>query len=131
MGSYISSVAHPKPSIWVMTFWRSPCLILYTPYISWYIALLIESTWDSWVAQSVKCLTLAQVMILPLASSSPALDSVLTAQSLEPASDSVLPSLSAPSPLMLCLSPSLSLSKIKIKKEKKRKCLINSIGKIS
>ena len=30
--------------------------------------------------------------------------SVLTAQSLEPASDSVSPSLSAPSPLMLCLS---------------------------
>ena len=39
-------------------------------------------------------------------SSSPAPGSVLTAQSLEPASDSVCPSLSAPPLLMLCLSPS-------------------------
>ena len=42
----------------------------------------------------------AQVMILWFTSSSP----VLTAQSLEPASDSVSPSLSAPHPLVLCLS---------------------------
>ena len=41
-------------------------------------------------------------------SSSPASGSGLTAQSLEPVSDSVPPSLSAPPPLMLCLS----LSKI-------------------
>ena len=40
--------------------------------------------WGAWVAQSVKCLTLAQVM-----SWSPALGYVLTAQSLEPTSDSV------------------------------------------
>ena len=40
--------------------------------------------------------------------------SVLTAQSLERALDSVSPSLSALPPLMLCLSVSLSLSKIKI-----------------
>ena len=51
---------------------------------------------DAWVAQSVKCPTLAQVMISRLLSSSPALGSELTAQSLEPASDSVSPSLSAP-----------------------------------
>ena len=37
----------------------------------------------------------------------PASGSVLTAQSLEPASDSVPPSLSAPSPLGFCLSLSL------------------------
>ena len=43
----------------------------------------------TWVAQSVKCLTLAQVMISQLVGSSPALGSVLTAQSLEPVSDSV------------------------------------------
>ena len=61
----------------------------------------------AWVAQSVKCLTLAQVTISWFVSSSPALDSVLTAQSLEPASDSVSPSLSAPLPLALSLSLSL------------------------
>ena len=46
----------------------------------------------AWVAQSVKCLTSAQVMISQSVSSSLALGSVLTAQSLEPASDSVSPS---------------------------------------
>ena len=70
------------------------------------------------MAQLVKCLTSAQVMILRFMSSSPALGSVLIAQSLEPASDSVSPSLSAPLLLTLCLSVclSLSLSKINIKK---------------
>ena len=48
--------------------------------------------------------TSAQVMILRFVSSSPVSGSVLTAQSLEPASDSVSPSLSAPPLLMLCLS---------------------------
>ena len=60
----------------------------------------------TWVAQSVKCLTPAQVMISWFMSSSPASGSVLTAQNLEPASDSVSPFLSAPPPLALCLSPS-------------------------
>ena len=50
----------------------------------------------AWVAQSVKHPTSAQVMISQSVSSSPALGSVLTAQSLEPASDSVSPSLSPP-----------------------------------
>ena len=60
------------------------------------------------VAQSVECPTSAQeVMISQFVSSSPASSSVLTARSLEPASDPVSPSLSAPSPLMLCLSLSL------------------------
>ena len=63
----------------------------------------------TWVAQSVKRPTLAQVMISLFVGSSPTLGSVLTAGSLEPASDSVSPSLSAPPPLMLCLSVSLSL----------------------
>ena len=63
---------------------------------------------------SLKCLTLAQVMISLFVGSSPMSGSVLTAQSLEPASDSVSPSLSAPPPLSLSLS--LSLSKISIKK---------------
>ena len=60
----------------------------------------------AWVALSVKCSTSVQVMLSRLMSSSPALGSVLTAGSLEPALDSV-PPLSARPPLMLCLSLSL------------------------
>ena len=56
----------------------------------------------TWVAQSVKCVTLAQVMISKFVSLSPASGSVLTAQSLETASGS--PSLSDPSPPILFLS---------------------------
>ena len=59
------------------------------------------------VAQSVKHLTLAQVVISRFKSWSPAKGSVLTAQSLEPASDSCLSlslSLSAPPLLILSLS---------------------------
>ena len=58
----------------------------------------------AWVAQSVKRPTSAQVMISWLVGSNPASGSVLTAQSLEPVSDSVSPSLSAPPLFMLCLS---------------------------
>ena len=58
----------------------------------------------TWVTQSVKRPTWAQVMISQFVSASPALGSVLTAQSLEPAWDSVSPSLSAPPLLVLCLS---------------------------
>ena len=57
----------------------------------------------AWVAQLVEGPTSAQVMIMQFMSSSPASGSVLAAQSLEPASDSVSPSLSAPPLLMLCL----------------------------
>ena len=63
--------------------------------------------WGAWVAQLVKRPTSAQVMISQFVSSSPALGCVLTAQSLEPALDSVSPSLSAPAPLVLCLSLSI------------------------
>ena len=59
---------------------------------------------DAWVAQSVKQPASAQVMISRSVGSSPAWGSVLTAQSPEPVSDSVSPSLSAPAPFMLCLS---------------------------
>ena len=58
----------------------------------------------AWVAQLVKCPTSAQVMISHFVSSRPVSGSVLAAQSLEAASDSVSPSLSAPPLLMLCLS---------------------------
>ena len=64
------------------------------------------------MAQSVGRPTSAQVMISWSVSSSPVSGSVLTTQSLEPASDSVSPSLSAPPPVALSQSLSLSLSKI-------------------
>ena len=64
--------------------------------------------------QSVKPPTLAQVMISQSVSLSPMSGSVLIAQSLEPALDSVSPSLSAPPQLMFCLSSSLK-NKINIK----------------
>ena len=58
---------------------------------------------NAWVAQWVERLTSAQVMISQFVGLSPALGSVLPAQSLEPASDSVSPYLSAPPLFMLCL----------------------------
>ena len=68
-------------------------------------ALKDSISWGTWVAQLVKHLTGSDrdltVREFELASGS-----VLTAESLEPASDSVSPSLSAPPLLMLCLSVS-------------------------
>ena len=58
----------------------------------------------AWVTQSIEHPTSAQVMISRFMGSSPASGSGLTARSLEPASDSVSPSLSAPPLLTLCLS---------------------------
>ena len=60
------------------------------------------------MAQLVRRLTSVQVMISWFVGLSPALGSVLTVQSLEPASDSVSPSLSASPPLASCLSLSVS-----------------------
>ena len=75
------------------------------------------------MAQSVKHRTSAQVMISRFAGLSPTLGSVLTARSLEPASDSGSPSVSA-----LPHSHSVSLSKInkrekQLKKNKSYFCL--------
>ena len=56
------------------------------------------------MAQLVKPPTSAQVMISLSMSSGPMSGSVLTAQSLEPASDSLSPSLSAPPLLMSAFS---------------------------
>ena len=67
----------------------------------------VRGAWEAW---SVERPTSAQVMISPSVSSSPKLGSVLTAQSLEPASNSVSPSLCPSDTLTLSLS--LSLSKI-------------------
>ena len=66
--------------------------------------LRISNGGGTWVAQSVQCPTLAQVTISWFTGPSPASGSVLTAQNLEPALDSVSP---FPS---LCLSPACSLS---------------------
>ena len=66
----------------------------------------------AWVAKSVEHPTSAQVMISWSMSSSPVSGSVLTAQSPEPASDSVSPSLSAPPLLTLCLSQKINIKKI-------------------
>ena len=60
-----------------------------------------------WVPQSVKHPTWAQVMISQFMGLSPMSGSVFTAQSLEPISESVSSSLSAPPWLMLRLSQSL------------------------
>ena len=70
------------------------------------IVLRNEEGRGAWVAQSVEDLTLAQVMISLSVSSSPTSCSVLSVQSLKPASGSVSPSL-WPSPIhtvSLCLS---------------------------
>ena len=75
--------------------------------------------WGTWVAQSVECPTLAQVKISQFVGSSPGSGSVLTARSLEPASDSMSSSFSAP--LLLIVSLSLSLSKINMMMKKKKK----------
>ena len=72
---------------------------------------------DTWVAQSVKCPTSAQVMIPWSVSLNPVSDSVLTAQSLKPASESVSSSFSAPPTLTLCLC-----LKNKTKTLKKERC---------
>ena len=67
----------------------------------WAFRLLKTSHWGVWVAQSIERLTSAQVVISQFEGSSPASGSVLTVRSLEPASGSVSPSLSAPLPLVL------------------------------
>ena len=76
-----------------------PKIILHCILTNWKLNKNFRGTW---VAQLVKHPTLAQVMISRFMGSSPMLGSMLTAQSLEPASDSV----SAPPPLVLCLSSS-------------------------
>ena len=64
--------------------------------------------WGAWVAQTVERLTLAQVMSSRFVGLNPVSGSVPTARSLEPASDPVSPSPSAPP--LLVYSAFLSLS---------------------
>ena len=84
------------------------------------LKLIITNTRGAWVAHSVKCQTLAQDMISWFVGSSPAWVSVLTAQSLDPVSDSVCVcvclSLSALPPAPISPRVSLCLSKINIEK---------------
>ena len=74
----------PSRLPWVLIFWREHIFPL---------EIVLRGTW---VAQLVKHPTSAQVMISQLMSLSPASGFVLTSQSLEPALDSVSPSLSLP-----------------------------------
>ena len=69
--------------------------------------------WGTWVAQSVKHPTSAQVVISWFVGSSPTSGSVLTARNLEPTSDSVSPLLSVPHPhsLTLALSQKMNIKK--------------------
>ena len=63
---------------------------------------ILKNYWEpggAWVAQLVRHPTSAQVRISRFMGLSPALGSVQTEQSLEPASHSVSPSLSTPPPL--------------------------------
>ena len=68
----------------------------------------ILTYWGTWVAPSVELLTSAQVLISQFVVLSTVLGSVLTAQSLEPASDSVSP-VSLPFPCSCSVSLSRSL----------------------
>ena len=81
--------------------------------------VLKDASRGAWVAQSVERPTSAQVTILQSVSLSPVSGSVLTAQSLEPASDSVS--------LSLTLPHSCSVSLSKINKHKKKK---NELGRL-
>ena len=76
--------------------------------VGWTQSNIKKYSCDSWVAQSVKCPTWTKVIISWFVSSSPAWDYALTAQSLEPALDSVSPLLSAPPLLTLYLALSLN-----------------------
>ena len=97
----------PRPFKAASSALPPPCEYVCTVPTSPYHSLKILGPRGPWLAQLVNQLTLAQVMILRFVGSSPASGSVLTAQCLEPASDSVSPSLSAPPLLMLCLCLSI------------------------
>ena len=77
------------------------------------------------MAQSVKCLTSAQITISQFMSFSPASGSALIAQSLKPALDSVSPSLFASSPLVFFLSLK---NKYTFKKEEERTFSLSGSG---
>ena len=109
-GSVLTAQSLEPASESVSPSLSAPSLLVHTHMLSISFKINIKKNlikkwaWGAWVAQSVNCLTSAQVMISWLVGLSPASGSVLTARSLEPASDSVSPPLSAPSPLAHCLT---------------------------
>ena len=110
---WTSSLHLPLTPVILLFWFCSGITIVFLNYKSQWLTLLLKSLlyWGAWVAQSVQRLTLAQVMISQPMGWSLSSGSVLTAQSPEPASDSVCLSLSAPPLLALCLSFSLKISK--------------------
>ena len=111
--AFLSLRMHPQRSSWKVMSILSLLQTISLLHCSstnlpawWYLSLclILKYSRGTWVAQSVKRPTSAQVMISRSVSSSPALGSVLIAQSLEPVSDSVSPSFSEPPQFMLCLS---------------------------
>ena len=73
------------------------CVLPKIQAVPWDQALLKNIGFrNTWVAQLIKCPSLAQVTISRFMGSSVVSGSVLTARNLEPALDSVSPSLSAP-----------------------------------
>ena len=82
---------------------REPSLLLTQPSTQLVSDLENKQIRGAWVAQSVERPTSAPVMISQFVGQSPVSGSVLTAWSLEPAWDSVSPSLSAPPLLVLSL----------------------------
>ena len=104
-----SMLSNASTALSIKFVWYSKCfIVISTIFTRSRFYLKKTLSWDAWVAQSVKRLILAQVMISLFPSSSTASGSVPRAQNLESVSDSVSPSVSAPPPL----SFSLSLSKI-------------------
>ena len=88
--------------------------------VRFYLCQVKHKEQGTWVAQSVKHPTLGQVMISRFVGLSPTSGSVLIAQNLEPASDSLSPSLSLPLPLAPCVCLFLNL-KYRLKKKIKKK----------
>ena len=90
----------------LLCFVPLPIFILFLlpfPYV--HLFCVLKSSYEGrWMAQLVERMTSAQVMISWFVSSSPASGSVLTAQSLEPALDSVSPCPSPTPPLVLSVS---------------------------
>ena len=107
----LGSRSEMKPRVRRSTNGATKALPKFIFYILCYTIFKICNYRGTWVAQLVEHPTSAQITISQFVGSSPASGSVRTAQSLEPASDSVCASLSDTPPFMLCLC----LSKINIK----------------
>ena len=102
LGSSYGALPPGKPMLFLTACWFFVSFLLFlSANLQKHLKMFV---WGAWVAHSVKLLTSARVMISGFKGSSPASGSVLTAGSLQPASDSVCVSLS------LCLSPARPVS---------------------